>query len=110
MPDAIFEQAALGQSPHQEIEFLVGCATRRKRSQREAGAQSLRTFRDARAELPEPHRIAVEAGGNPPVRLRFKRDVAAKTGGNDGWRDPAPSFFSGSAQAGMPLRYGEGME
>jgi hypothetical protein len=38
--------------------------------------------------------------------VRFERDVRAQSGGNGWWRDPPSFLFSGSAHAGMTLRYG----
>ncbi len=50
--------------------------------------------------------MAIEAGDDISVGVRFQHDMTAQAGGNGRWRDPPPSLFSGSAQAGMTLRYG----
>src|SRR6476469_2382103 len=50
--------------------------------------------------------MAIEAGDDTSVRVRFERDVTAQSDGNGRWRDPPSSVFSGSAQAGMTLSYG----
>ena len=75
-------------------------------AQRQTCAQVLRAIRRARAELSQADRIAIEAGGDFSARLRFERDVAAEPGGKSCRRCPSPSLWSGSAQAGMTLRYG----
>ena len=110
VPEAVLQQTAPGQSPDQQIDFLVDrAAVGRKRTERQACAQLLRARHRAGAEFSQADRIAIEAGGDTPVRLRFERDVTAQPGGNAGCRGPPPFVFSGSAQAGMTLRCGEEM-
>ena len=71
-----------GQSPDQKIDFLVdGPAAGRKRTERKTRPQVLRAIRCARAELSQADRMAIEAGGNVSVRVRFERDVTAEPGG-----------------------------
>ena len=53
----------------------------RKRAERQTHAQVLRAIRRTRAELSQADRMAIEAGGDVSVRVRFKRDVTAEPGG-----------------------------
>jgi hypothetical protein len=75
-------------------------AVGRKRAEWQTYAQLLRAIRRARAERSQADRMAIEAGDDFPVRVRFERDVTAKSGGNSWRRSPSPSRYSGSAQAG----------
>ena len=79
----------------------------RKRAERQTRAQVLRAIRRAGAELSQADRIAIEAGDDFSVRVRFERDVTAEPGGKSCRRSPSPSLCSGSAQAGMTLRSGD---
>ena len=94
----VFQQTAPGQSPDQEINFLVDGALPGKGAKRQTRAQLLRAFHRDGAEPSEAFGIAIEAGGEISIRLRFKRDVRAEPGGNDRWRDPPHLVFCGSAQ------------
>ena len=81
--EAVFQKPAPGQSPDQEIDFLVDrTALLRKRGERQPHAQILRAFHRSRAELSQGDRMAVEAREDISVRLRFERDVGAQPGGN----------------------------
>ncbi len=75
-------------------------AAGRKRGEWQTNAQLLRAIRRARAELSQADRMAIEAGDDFSVRVRFKRDMTAEPGGNSCRRGPSPSFYFGSAQAG----------
>ena len=78
----------------------------RKRAERQTCAQILRAIRRARAELSQADRIAVEAGDDISVRMRFERDVTAEPGGNGCRRGRRPRLFSGRAQAESPQVWG----
>ncbi len=56
-------------------------AVGRKRAERQPHAQALRAIRRARAELSQADRVAIEAGDDVSVRVRFERDVTAEPGG-----------------------------
>jgi hypothetical protein len=45
--------------------------------------------------------MAIEAGEDISIRVRFERDASAQPGENGWWRDPPPCLFFGVAQAGM---------
>src|SRR6185295_10338755 len=80
--EAILEQAVQRQAPEQEHNLLVdGPPARRKRGERQTGAQALRMLRHARAELSEADRMAVNGGDDVSVRASFERDTADKAGG-----------------------------
>jgi hypothetical protein len=53
----------------------------RKRAGWQTHAQVLRAIRRARAELSQVDRMAIEAGDDFSVRVRFERDVTAEPGG-----------------------------
>ena len=99
--EAVFQKTAPRQAPHQEIHFLIAsaAATGGERIERQAGAQPLRPIDGAGAELSKADRIAVEAGGEASVRLRFERDGTAQSRGNNRCRGSPRCLFSGSAQA-----------
>ena len=61
--------------------FVNVPAVGRKRGKRQTRAQALCAMCRDRAELSQADRIAIEAGGDVSVRVRFKRDVTAKPGG-----------------------------
>ena len=61
--------------------------------------QPLGAIDGAGAELSQADRIAVEAGGEASVRLRFERDGTAQSRGNTRCRGPPPCLSSGSAHA-----------
>jgi hypothetical protein len=107
-PEAVLQQAAPGQAPNQQIDFLVGrAAVGRKGGERQTRTQVLRARHGAGAELSEADRIAIETSDDISVGLRFKRDVTAHSRGN-AWCDFSPSLFSGSAQSRMALKCAEG--
>ena len=111
LTEAVLQKAAPGQSPHQQIDFPVdGAAIRCKSAERQARAQGLRFFQGAAGELSEAGRISVEAGGDTAVGLCFEPDVTAQSCDQGWWSGSQPSLGWGSAQAGLSLRYGEGME
>ena len=74
--------------------------------ERQTYAQFLRAIGRARAERSQADRIAIEAGDDFSVRVRFEPDVTAEPGGNSCRRGPSPLLWSGSAQAGITFRYG----
>ena len=64
------------------MNFLIAAAAPgRKRAQREPGAQILRAIRRARAELPQRERMTIDAGGDGPVQVCFKRGATPQPGG-----------------------------
>ena len=77
-----------------------------ERGERQTNAQVLRAIRRACAERSQADRMAIEAGDDFSVRVRFERDMTAEPGGKSWRRSPSPSLYFGSAQAGMTLRYG----
>jgi len=105
--EAIFQETAPGQSPDQQIDFLVDAAVRRKRGERQACSKRLRAGRRLGAEFSQTDRIAVEVGDDISVRLRFERDVTDQPGRNGRRSDPprllSSFFFSGSAHPACPL-------
>ena len=61
----------------------------------------LRAIRRARAERSQADRIAIEAGDDFSVRVRFERDVAAEPGGNGcAARSVALCFVPGARKSG----------
>ena len=81
MLQAVLHEALPGQPLHQKVHLLVDAATAcRKRGERQAVPQILRARRGARAERSQRDRIAVEAGEDFSVRLRFEGDMAAEPG------------------------------
>ncbi len=61
--------------------LVDAAAAGRKRAERQTPAQVLRAIRRARAELSQADRMAVEAGGDVSVRMRFERDMTEEPGG-----------------------------
>jgi hypothetical protein len=105
-PEAVLHKTAPGQSTDQQIDFLVDQAVRGKRTQWQACAKLLRSIHRAGAEFSQANRMAIEAGEETSVRVRFERDVSGQPGGNGWGRDPPAFVFSGSAQAGDPQVWG----
>jgi len=94
------------QSPDQKANFFVDVPTcGRKRTERQTYSQVLRAIRRARAECSQADRIATEAGDDFSVRAHFKPDVTGEPGGNRRRRGRSHSLWSGSAQAGITIRY-----
>ena len=57
--------------------------------------------------VPSADRIAVEAGEDFSVRVRFERDMAAEPGGNSALAQPvALALFADARKPEMTLRYG----
>src|SRR5208337_3374924 len=81
-------------------------AVGRKRAEWQTYAQFLRAIGRARAERSQADRMAIEAGDDFSVRLRFEPDVTAEPGGNSCRRGRSDSLWSGSAQAAIAFRYG----
>ena len=93
-----------------EIDFLIGIAAARGEAvERQTRAQVACAIDCLGAEFSEAGRVAVEAGGDASVGLRFEPDACIQPGGNGRRRDFPPSLFRGSAQSGSPFRYAEGM-
>jgi hypothetical protein len=78
---AVLQQAVRGQSADQSLDLVVDGVVGCKRAQRQACAQVPRVNRRVRAVLPQPDRMAVEAGDDVSVQARFERDVTAEPGG-----------------------------
>ena len=78
----------------------------RKRAERQTYAQFLRAIRGARAERSQADRIAIEAGDDFSVRVRFERDVTGGAGRKQLPARPSHSLWFRSAQAGITFRYG----
>lgn len=81
MSEPVFQKTALGQPPYQLINFLLdGVAIGGKRVQRQTRAQIPRANHGSSAELSERDGIAIGAGGDTSVRLRFQREMAVQPG------------------------------
>ena len=105
-PEAVLQKTAPGQSLDQQANLFVDFPTGgRKRAERQTSAQVLRAIRRTRAERSQADRIAIEAGDDFSIRVRFEPDVAAEPGGNSSRRGRSHAW-SGSAQAGITFRYG----
>src|SRR4051794_3997027 len=72
----------------------------RKRAERQSHAQVLRTIGRTRADLSQADRMAIEAGGDVSVRVRFKRDVTAEPGGQRCRESPSPLLYSHGFRSG----------
>ena len=82
------------------------CGRGRKRGERQTCAQVLRALRRARAELSQADRMAIEAGGDTSVRVRFERDVTAEPGGNVAGAVRRPLFVPGARKPDDPQVWG----
>ena len=72
----------------------------RKRAERQTRAQVLRAIRRAGAELSQADRMAIEAGDDFSVRVRFERDVTAEPGGKVAGAARRPRFVPGARKPG----------
>ena len=68
--------------------------------------QFLRAIRRGGAERSQADRMAIEAGDDFSVRLRFEPDAPAEPGGSFCRRGRSHSLWRGSGQAGIAFRYG----
>ena len=82
-------------------------AAGRKRAKWQTKAQLLRAIRGVRAELSQADRMTIKAGDDFSGRTHFERDVTDKPDGQSRRRNPSPSPYSGSTQAGGTLRSGD---
>ena len=108
-PKAVLQQTAPGQSPDQSSRSP--CRRSRPSDANEASgrpaAQLLRAIRRAGAERSQADRIAIEAGDDVSVRLRFERDVTAQPGGKwSGVAQPRPRLVPGARKPDDPSGMG----
>jgi hypothetical protein len=76
-----------------------------ERSGWQTHVQVLRAIRHARAERSQADRMAIEAGDDSSLRVRFERDVTALAETVDG-AARRPLFVSAVRKPGDDLRYG----
>ena len=73
----------------------------------QAAAQPLGAIQRLGAELSQAGRVAIEAGGDSSVRLRFERDALVQPGGKNGC-GLSPTLLCWRAQSPITFKYAEG--